>query len=169
MYLANLDAVTRRHMLDEIRMDISGNTLYISSRLSETGRRDYPELLLYAAEHGDVANLVASLQSGGRLNTTETATRQGKTYPKRVPHDAADTLAEGEFNRFYARGLCVRAAEENIEEVVVYRAKAVANPRPSSEAKVGVAVDAASLLTDLRTSVGIEPGAGYSSWAKLGT
>jgi hypothetical protein len=44
-----------------------------------------------------------------------------------VPVTAADTLAEGEFNRFYLRGLCRRASAANMAEIEVYRAKEVAN------------------------------------------
>ena len=160
MHLANLDAATRRHMLDEINNDIGRNALYMSPRLSEHGRRDYPGLLLDAAENGDAASFVAELQIGGRLKDTETMTRNGKVFSKRVPVDAADTLAEGELNRFYARGLCARAMEGDIKEVTVYRAKDVASPRPESEAKIGTVLDAAQLLADLRNSIGVEPALG---------
>lgn len=160
MDFANLDAATRRHMLDEINRDIEGDTLYMSPRLSEVGQRDYPELLLHAAESGDADSLAAGLQISGRLNITETATRNGKTYSKRVPTNAHQTMAEGEFNRFYARGLCLRAAEDGIEEVIIYRAKDVTSPRPESEAMIGTAVGATRLLEDLRTSIGVEPALG---------
>ncbi len=168
MHLVNLDAATRRHMLDEINGDIQGNAFYMSPRLSERGRRDYPGLLLEAAEGGDVASLAAALSAGGRLNATETATRKGKTYAKRVPSDAHITLAEGEFNRFYARGLCARALEEDITQVIVYRAKGVAHPRPESEAKIGAAVDAAVLLADLRNNIGIDPALGIPAGPNSG-
>jgi hypothetical protein len=160
MDLVNLDAVTRHHMLDEINRDVAGDTLYMSPRLSAVGRRDYPELLLDAAESGDADSLAVKLQISGRLNITEMATRNGKTYSKRVPANAHQTMAEGEFSRFYARGLCLRAAEDGIEEVIVYRAKEVTRPRPESEAMVGIAVSAIRLLADLRTSIGVEPALG---------
>jgi hypothetical protein len=41
-------------------------------------------------------------------------------------------LAEGEFNRFYIRALCVRAIEDGLPEVIVYRAKEVQSARPES-------------------------------------
>jgi len=160
MDLINLDDTTRHHMIEEINRDIAGNALYMSRRLSGAGRRVYAALLLDAAEHGDADSLAAELRVGGRLNDTETATRNGRTFTRQVPVNAPETMAEGEFNRFYARGLCLRAAEEGIEEVVVYRAKDVANPRSQSEALIGTAVSAARLLEDLRVSVGIEPGLG---------
>jgi hypothetical protein len=160
MYLANLDAATRRHMVDEINRDIAAGALYVSPRLSEVGRQAYPALLLDAAERGDAESLAAELRVRARLNITEISTRNGKTYSKRVPVNAAETMAEGEFNRFYARGVCVRAMEENVGEVIVYRAKQVASPRLQSEAMIGVAVRAAQLLEDLRVNVGVEPALG---------
>jgi len=160
MHLANLDAATRNRMLDEINRDIAGDALYISPRLSERGRRDYPSLLLAAVENGDAASLAAELRVPGRLNAMETATRNGKTFTKQVPVNAPETMAEGEFNRFYARGLCLRAMEEGLQEVIVYRAKDVASPRPESDAKIGAAVNAAGLLDDLRARIGVEPALG---------
>lgn len=50
----------------------------------------------------------AHLHFATACKDTETATRNGKTFSKKVPVTAAETLAEGEFNRFYARGLCLR-------------------------------------------------------------
>lgn len=81
-----------------------------------------------------------------------------------VPYTAAGTLAEGEFNRFYIRGLCLRAIEENVPSLVVYRAKAVTNARSESERKIGAGVSPQSLLDDLRsharldTALGLPPG-----------
>lgn len=41
----------------------------------------------------------------------------------KVPVTAPETLSEGEFNRFYARGLCRVAISLGIAAVQVYRAK----------------------------------------------
>jgi hypothetical protein len=78
----------------------------------------------------------------------------------KVPVTAADTLAEGEFNRFYVRGLCRRTLQERDGQLVVHRAKAVAQPRPESEALIGTSPDAEKLLSDLRTNIGVEPALG---------
>jgi len=75
----------------------------------------------------------------------------------RVPKNAPQTLAEGEFNRYYIRGLCARAIAEGIDEVVVYRGKAVKDPRTESQAKIGKRFNARVLLRDLRNSTGVEP------------
>lgn len=156
MELVNLDAVTRRHMLEEIDRDIKNGELYMSPRLSMRGRQDYPGLLREAAQRGDVPNLAAALQAVGRLEAYETAIRKGRQYTKRVPVDAHYTLAEGEFNRFYIRAICLRTIEEKATEVVIYRAKAVAHPRPESGARTGALINASQLLADLRANVGID-------------
>ena len=111
---------------------------------------DYPRLLLDAVDGGTPESLASELRRGSRLNAHEVSHRQGRPYTKTVPVNAADTLAEGEFNRFYIRGLCARALAESIDHVEVYRAKAVTNPRPQSTAKIGVLMDPLTLLEDLR-------------------
>ena len=68
--------------------------------------------------------------------------------------DSASKFASGEFNRFYLRGLCLRAEAEGIVELVVYRAKVSAIPRPESEAMIGRRLPAAELLADLRANKG---------------
>ncbi|MEM5808228.1 MAG: hypothetical protein QW818_03795 [Candidatus Aenigmatarchaeota archaeon] len=86
--------------------------------------------------------------------------RSGKITVAKVPVSAPETLAEGEFNRFYARGLCARAIAEGISEVVVYRGKQVQQPRPESQAMIGRRIDPTALLEDLRKSQGVEPALG---------
>jgi hypothetical protein len=71
-----------------------------------------------------------------------------------VPHTAADTLAEGDFNHYYCRAICRRVLEEGKEFVEVYRAKDVREPRPRSQQLVGALVDARRLLIDLRAHPG---------------
>lgn len=160
MRLKNLDESTRRFMRIEVQQDISTNSLYISPRLTTKGRYDYQELLLDAVANGNPHSLSQALGAPGRLKTMETANRRGKVYTKKVPSNAAETLSEGEFNRFYARGLCARAIAENISGVRVYRAKEVANPRSSSMSMVGEVLDPATLLDDLREHIGVEPALG---------
>ena len=73
-----------------------------------------------------------------------------------MPVNAPDVLAEGEFNRFYMRGVCRRAIVESVSKLVVYRAKPVENPRPDSESKLGATVEPSALLADLRANIGID-------------
>ena len=65
-------------------------------------------------------------------------------------------MAESEFNRYYIRGLARRAIEDGVQELVVYRAKPVSNPRPESEARVETTISAQELLEDLRSHPGDE-------------
>jgi hypothetical protein len=78
----------------------------------------------------------------------------------KVPVTAPAMLAEGEFNRFYARGLCLKAIKNGISDVVVYRGKQVQQPLPESEAMIGKKINAKALLDDLRKSQGVEPSLG---------
>jgi hypothetical protein len=81
------------------------------------------------------------------------------SFPK-FPITAAQTFAEGEFNRFYIRGLCRRAIEDRIGELVIYRAKEVAKPRRESETRIASKVPAEKLLDDLRGNIGVETALG---------
>jgi hypothetical protein len=74
-----------------------------------------------------------------------------------MPVNAPETLAEGEFNRFYIRGLCRFAIDHGIDHLVGCRGRYSENPRSSSEEAVGKAFDPAAVLEDLRTAQGEEP------------
>ena len=158
--LENLDPRTRQFMMTEIDLDISKGELYLSGRLTETGKKAFPELLRSAATSGDDSSLAATLANGRCFRQTEI--RQTQRGPKevKVPYNAAETLAEGEFNRFYARALCLRAQEDGIPELEIYRAKHVTNPRVESVAKIGTTIVPTALLGDLRTHQGVEPSLG---------
>ncbi len=154
--LVNLDDDTRRSMLAELEHDQSAGKLYLSKRLSDAGRRDYPALLRQALESHNDDWLAAQLRSSGRMAERETYQRAGGTHERAVPVNAAETLAEGEFNRFYLRGLARRVIEEGKGRLVVYRAKPVSQPRAESELLIGAPVDPAALLADLRENVGVD-------------
>ena len=87
------------------------------------------------------------------------ATPSGGTTVARVPRTAPQTFAEGEFNRFYLRGLCLRALDEG-KRIEAYRAKTVTAPRPASLMLVGTKFDPKRLLADLRAHQGIETALG---------
>ena len=156
-----LDEATRRLMLEELDLDVREGRLYVSDRLSPTGVHEYPQRLRAAIESGTDESLAATLRQNGRLNSTKQRRKPSGGYTTaKVPVTAADTLAEGEFNRFYVRGLCRRNLQERDGQLVVHRAKAVAQPRPESEALIGTSPDAEKLLSDLRTNIGVEPALG---------
>jgi len=164
----DLDKRVRQLMLDELEWDIRHGTLHVSSRLSNTGQQNYPVLLSEALRHHDDAWLTEQLGQFGRLRPAEMRRKTDGGYmAARVPAGAASTIAEAEFNRYYARGLCRLAEELGIAELEVYRAKEVAHPRPTSQRLLGTSVDARQLLQDLRSHPGVEtalgvPG-GYNS------
>lgn len=154
--LLNLDADTRNWMLAELEHDLSSGQLYLSKRFSDAGRRDYPDLLRQALESHNDDWLAAQLRLNGRLADRETYERAGKTHERAVPVNAAETLAEGEFNRFYLRALARRVLETGKGQLIVYRAKPVSQPRPESEQMIGTPINPEALLNDLRKNVGVD-------------
>lgn len=158
--LDNLDGETRKFMLDELNRDLAGGSIYISPRLNAQGAMEYPELLRSAIAFGDDSSLAASLRARHCLKTTEIRQTRNGPVEAKVPITAPETLAEGEFNRFYARGLCLRALSQGVPSLEIYRAKQVTNPRPDSVLKVGSLIHASQLLDDLRIHQGIEPALG---------
>ncbi len=158
---ANLDERTRKYMLEEIEMDAQREKIYVGSYLSDIGRDDWRSLIEEAARAGSAATLAVQLRQKGRLSATAPRKTKNGITMVNVPVTANETLAEGEFNRFYIRALCRCAIEDGISQVEVYRAKQVDVPRPESEAKIGALVDPAALLEDLRESVGVSTATGF--------
>lgn len=153
----NLDERTRNLMVAEIERDVAAHTLFLSDNLSAQGRNDYPNLLRNAARTGNDVTLAAEIRS--RLNSHEKprALKDGSfSKPPVMRSNAHEMLGEGEFNRFYIRAVCLRAIEDGIKQVIVYRAKEVEHARSESEAKIGQAVSAEQLLNDLRTHPGLD-------------
>ncbi len=158
----NLDADVRRYMLEEIDMAVRDGSIYISPWLSDQGKTDWPKLLREAAEKGTDSSLASELRRNGRINriAQRKKPKGAGLITYNVPVTAADTMAEGEFNRFYVRGLCRAAIDKKIAELEVYRAKEVETPRIASEEKIGTLVDPNAILDDLRKSPGVEPALG---------
>ena len=161
IYYENLDEKTRQFMLKELEMDVKQGRVYISPRLNSLGQSKWVNLLKEAIKNHDDDWLANQLRSRGYMRSHEIRrTRTGKTTTAKVPKNAPETLSEGEFNRYYARGMCARALAEGTNEVVVYRGKSVQQPRPESQSKIGQRIDAKKLLEDLRMSQGVEPALG---------
>lgn len=157
----NLDIETRHYMVDEIDMDVQGASIYISRFLNPHGCARWPVILRTAAENGNDDTLAQAIASEQCLHDRyEKKKPKGGTTWAAVPYTAAQTMGEGEFNRYYARGLCRRAIAERIEALEVYRAKSVAEPRFESQAKLGQMVDPVLILADLRATQGVEPALG---------
>ena len=161
LHYENLDENTRSFMLREVDSDLSHGKLYMSPRLNELGEQNYVYLLKEAIEHHDDARLAEQLRSRGYMKESEQRRKRGGGFTTvRVPKNAPDTLSEGEFNRYYARGLCLRVMEEGTDQVEVYPGKPVSKLRPESEAMLGERLSAEVLLKDLRESSGVEPALG---------
>ena len=155
LYLANLDERTRALMLEEVDYDTARQQLHISPYLSGQGQRDYEELLRAAIESGDEETLAEKLNEHRRIARTAHRRKPDGGYTiVTVPHNAAQIIAESEFNRYYIRAVCRRALEDGIDELVVYRAKPVGTPRPESEELVESTVAPAELLRDFLEETG---------------
>lgn len=151
----DLDEKTRTMMLDELRYDLERGSVYVSARLNDFGVKQYPTLLKSALENGTEQTLARELQSGCFKTHEQRRNPRGGFTIAAIPATAHETLAEGEFNRYYIRALCRRAIDES-GHLRIYRAKPVMNPRPESTAKVGQSVNPEALLADLRNNMGID-------------
>lgn len=143
-------------MLEEVDLDINEGSLYLSPRLTEYGLIQYPLFLKKTIINLSFQEFLIALQVPGILKTTEARKNKsgGYSYVK-VPSNAANLIAEGEFNKFYIRALCRKAISESLP-LEVYRAKPVTTPRADSEAKIGISINPAELLDDLRNTKGID-------------
>ena len=155
LYYQNLDEHTRRLMLEEVDYDVAHNQLHISPILSGQGQRDYVNLLREVIQDGTDETLAERLREHRRILKTLPRRKPGGGYSiVTVPVNAAQTLAESEFNRYYIRALARRALDEGIPELVVYRAKLSRKPRPASEARTETTLPPGDLLEDLRSHPG---------------
>ncbi len=100
----NLDTDVRKFMLHELEMDEANKKLYISRRLTEQGASNWPSMLREAIENHDDGWLASELRSRSLLRAQEEKRKpKGGFTVAKIPITAPDTLAEGEFNRFYAQ------------------------------------------------------------------
>ena len=148
LHYENLDYVTRLLMAQECRL----GDHYLSPRLTPAGVQAWPDLLTEAVRDHDDDWLANELVRRDLVRPHEPYERGGRLHARNVnPQHTAQLLAEGEFNRFYLRGLCLRARAEGVGFLVVYRGKPVETPRPESEAMIGARVLVDDLLESLRS------------------
>jgi len=156
-------------MLEEMEYDIEHNQLHISPFLTGQGQRDYVNLLREAIQTGDDEMLAKKLREHRRITRTLPRRKpEGGYMIAAAPANAARILAEGEFNRFYIRALARRAIEDDIKELVIYRARPSSNPRPESEALVETTLSPEDLLMDLRSHPDQPPTLGVPSGPNSG-
>lgn len=148
----DLNPESRRFIVEEIDAAIRDGNLYFSKRFNAAGTGAWPALLREAAASHNEHWLAYQLEARGLMSGLEgSRTPSGGYTIKHVPQTAAETLAEGQFNRYYILGLSRRATAENRADLTVYRAKLVRDPRPESEALVGKRLRATDLIEELRS------------------
>jgi hypothetical protein len=134
----NLDEATRAAMLEAIEEADLSNNIYLSTRFNEAGNKQWLHLLKQAAKEYNEHWLAYQLEANELMKDFEGAHKPSGGYTiKHVPHTASETMAEGQFNRFYILGLCKRAKSEGISHLVVYRAKERSDPRTESQLLIG--------------------------------
>lgn len=155
LHYENLDPTTRRLAIAELDSDVANGTFHVSDRVRPTAVEEYRRLLREAIRYYD--DLWLEERAGDLLVDFETRrTASGGQTTAKVPEMAARMLAEGDFNRYYMRGVCLRAVEEQRQVVEVYRARLSLEPRPESEELEGQRLDAKEVLDYLRGVTGSE-------------
>jgi len=159
--LPNLDGRTRALMADELAGDVHNETrLVLSPNLSDTGCTDWPDILEAAMAGGDADSLARSLRARGRIVASNEQNGRDERPLANGSTDRAQALAESEFNRFYVRALCRRAIEDDLDELVVCRARQTEAHSPQVDALVGTTVDPRALLADLRMQSSVDAALG---------
>jgi hypothetical protein len=147
----NLDDATRSSMLEAIEESESTGNIYYSARFNPDGRNQWLTLLKQAVQQFNEHWLAYQLEFNRLMNNLESAARPSGGYTLRhVPHTAAETMAEGQFNRFYILGLCKRARAEGITHLEIYRAKEPSKPRPKSQALIGTLLSIDEIESQLK-------------------
>ncbi|MBS1618446.1 MAG: hypothetical protein JST76_08000 [Bacteroidetes bacterium] len=153
----NLNLDTRKAMLEELQRDVDTKVLYLSKRFNNNGVELYPNLLKVALEDGTEVTLSGDLNANNCFKEFEDRIdkKTGSVKAAKVPITASQMFAEGEFNRFYIRAICLLAIDKG-QKIEVYRARHSDNPRPDSEVLIGKQFDPSHILNDLRANIGID-------------
>lgn len=147
----NLDEATRSSMLQAIEEAESMGNIYYSTRFNQDGNNQWLPLLKQAAQQFNEHWLAYQLESNGLMKDFESAVKSSGGYTtKHVPNTSTETVAEGQFNRFYILGLCKRARAEGIIHLEIYRAKERFDPRPESQALIGTLLSIDEIESQLK-------------------
>jgi hypothetical protein len=145
----NLDPTTRRYAIAELDADLKSGAFHASDRLRPTAIAEYQHLLRESLRYYD--DLWLEQRAPDLLVEFETRhTKTGTQTTAKLPEMASRMLAEGDFNRYYMRGVALRAIEEDRQVVEVYRARLSLEPRRESAEVEGQRVPARELLDYLR-------------------
>lgn len=165
----NLDEQTRVLMKEEIARAAANDEIYFSARFNNIGSSNWVTWLTEAADSHDEHWLAYQIEASDGMKDFE-----GRAKPKggytvaHVPHTASETMADGQFNRFYIAAVCRRAIEADQSTVTIYRARHRGEQRPESIALEGTPTNARTLLERVRgkqTSFGsalLKPNSGLS-------
>ncbi len=148
-YFKNLNYENiRDFMLSELNRDKEKGTLYMSPRLNLKGIEKYPDVIQKSFKEGTDETFKNDMTGFFK----EQEVKKGKLV--KVPSNASTLLAQGEFNRFYIRAVCLLALSYNGDdaEIEIYRAKKSSRNRIESEMKIGKRISASTLLDGLRNS-----------------
>jgi hypothetical protein len=150
------DTKVRKYMSQELKDDISSGKVYLSKFQTPQGQGEWPSVLGQAIKEHDADWLINELSNSlCWLTEYEKRKPNGGTTMVRVPVTASETLANGEFQKYYLRGVALLAID-TATELIVTRIREVTHPRSQSEALIGTSVDAQQLLDDLRLNNGID-------------
>jgi hypothetical protein len=104
-----LDARTRALMTEEISSAQKSKAIYYSTRFTQLGIDSWPTWLLGAAGEFDEHWLAFQIEAANAMKHLETRAKPKGGYKiAHVPDTAAETLADGQFNRFYIAAICRR-------------------------------------------------------------
>lgn len=125
-----LDAVTRKWMLEEFINEEQSGKPFRSKRLSSVGLEEFPKEMKKAIQEGNEETLAKALSKPEFWKKLENSNRGEKAYEKSIsPGKAAESLSITEFNTWYVRGFARRLIEEGVELCQVYRAAPASEPR----------------------------------------
>lgn len=128
-------------MISELKQDIDSNAVYLSKDMYPEKLREYNLKFLEHVTTFDLEGFVDYLQKNNFF-------RETKNDGSKVASNAAQRLAEGEFNKIYIRAVCKKAINSNLS-VVIYRYKESSVKRIESEEKIGEKVDPGEVYDDL--------------------
>ncbi|PZQ47234.1 MAG: hypothetical protein DI551_03650 [Micavibrio aeruginosavorus] len=146
-----LNESVRRFML--LEFDQGGH--YISPRLNEAGRARWLPLLRDALQYHTDLWLERELIRRNCFLAAEMfkSPMGGKTITRAINKEqSAKALAEGEFNRFYLRGLCLAAKARDYSHVIVTQGKVLPGITNLAQKSVGSALSVEPLLESLRNN-----------------
>jgi hypothetical protein len=165
----NLDDSTRAYMFEAIEEAEQSNNIYYSSRFNDAGKKQWLPLLKQATQEHNEHWLAYQLEANVLMRDFEGAQKPSGGYTiKHVPHTAAETMAEGQFNRFYILGLCKRARAQGVSHLVVYRAKQRSDPRTESQSLIGTSLTIDEIESQLKETTSsfksqlVQPNSGIS-------